>query len=326
VQIRDARTRAEATFEQRCLGEVELCARRLDEVTFAGAHNAMSAAAYPGWLFAEQTGSLGSQLRSGVRVLLIDAHYGRRSSVKVPGAGVPLVITDLAAEYTVPGAEVADAALRSRAEQLAAAAPIKGRAKRDVYLCHNYCELGSVRMLDEMVSVRRFLESNPSEIVTIVVQDAVSSADVVAVMEEAGLTDMVATLVPGAPLPTLGELVDSNRRLLVFAERGDDNSPAWYHDAYDWFQETVYKFDSIKGFTCAANRGSADNPLFLMNHWVSSSPPDPGLAAKANTRAVLNQRLEQCRRDRGLVPNVIAADFATKGDVVAVAADLTGNR
>lgn len=326
VNFNSAKAAAESAAARSCLGREDWCDLRLDEVTLPGSHNSMSSPGYAGWLFAEQIEPIGGQLRAGVRALLIDAHYGRKSSVRVPGSNVQLVITDIASEFTVPGAELPDESIRKKAEELAASAPSSGSGKRDVYLCHNYCELGSVRMLDEMVSVRRFLESNPSEIVTIVVQDAVASADVVAVMEAAGLTDMVATLVPGAPLPTLGELVDSNRRLLVFAERGDDNSPDWYHAAYDWFQETVYKFDSIKGFTCEANRGSADNPLFLMNHWVSSSPPDPGLAAKANNRAVLNQRLEQCRRDRGLVPNVIAADFATKGDVVAVAADLTGNR
>ncbi len=326
VNFNSAKAAAESASVRTCLGREDWCDLRLDEVTLPGSHNSMSSPGYAGWLFAEQIEPVGGQLRAGVRALLLDAHYGRKSSVRVPGSNVQLVITDIAGEFAVPGAELPSEEIRKKAEELAASAPSSGSAQREVYLCHNYCELGSVKMVDEMVSVRRFLESNPSEIVTIVVQDAVSSADIVAVVEAAGLTDMVATLQPGKPLPTLGELVDSNRRLLLFAERGDADAPAWYPKAYDWFQETVYKFDSIKGFTCEANRGDADNPLFLMNHWVGASPPDPDLAAKANKRVVLEQRVEQCRRDRGLVPNVIAVDFATKGDVMAVAADLTGNR
>ena len=326
VNFNSAKAAAESASVRKCLGREDWCDLRLDEVTLPGSHNSMSSPGYAGWLFAEQIEPIGGQLRAGVRALLLDAHYGRKSSVRVPGSNVQLVITDIAGEFAVPGAELPSEAIRKKAEELAASAPSTGSAKREVYLCHNYCELGSVKMVDEMVSVRRFLESNPSEIVTIVVQDAVSSADIVAVVEAAGLTDMVATLQPGKPLPTLGELVDSNRRLLLFAERGDADAPSWYPNAYDWFQETVYKFDSIKGFTCEANRGDADNPLFLMNHWVGASPPDPDLAGKANKRVVLDQRIAQCRRDRGLVPNVIAVDFATKGDVMAVAADLTGNR
>ena len=327
VNFNSAKAAAESAAARSCLGREDWCDLRLDEVTLPGSHNSMSSPGYAGWLFAEQIEPIGGQLRAGVRTLLLDAHYGRKSSVRVPGSNVQLVITDIAAEFAVPGAELPDASIRERAEELAATAPSTGAGSRDVYLCHNYCELGSVRMVDEMVSVRRFLESNPSEIVMIVVQDAVSSVDVVAVMDEAGLTDMVATLVPGEPLPTLGELVDSNRRLLVFAERGDDDAPDWYQPAYDhWFQETVYRFESINDFTCEPNRGDADNPLFLLNHWVTASPPDPSIAAKANVRAVFEQRITQCRRDRGLTPNVIAVDFATRGDVVAVANDLTASR
>lgn len=324
VNFNSAKAEAESASVRSCLGREDWCDLRLDEVTLPGSHNSMSSPAYAGWLFAEQIEPIGGQLRAGVRALLLDAHYGRKSSVRVPGSNVQLVITDIASEFAVPGAELPDISLRKRAEELAATAPSSGSAKRDLYLCHNYCELGAVSMLDEMISVRRFLESNPSEIVMIVVQDAVSSADIVTLVQNAGLTDMVATLEKGTPLPTLGELVDSNRRLLMFAERGDADAPAWYPHAYDWFQETVFKFDSIKGFTCEANRGEPDNPLFLVNHWVSASPPDPSLAAKANTRAVLDQRVEQCRRDRGLTPSVIAVDFASKGDVVAVSAALTG--
>ncbi|MEN9644150.1 MAG: hypothetical protein RL238_819 [Actinomycetota bacterium] len=327
VNFNSAKAAAESAAARECLGSEGRCDLRLDEVTLAGTHNSMASPAYAGWLFAEQIDPIGTQLRSGARALLLDAHYGRKSTVKVPGSNVPLVITDIAGEFAVPGAELPDEGIRQRAEELAASAPSSGSGRREVYLCHNYCELGAVKMVDEMVSVRRFLEINPSEIVVIVVQDAVSSADIAAVVEQAGLLDMVATLDPSKPLPTLGELVDSNRRLVMFAERGDDDAPGWYQRAYDhWFQETVYKFDAIKDFTCEPNRGDADNPLFLLNHWVSASPPDPSLAGKANARAVFAQRVTQCRRDRGLTPNVIAVDFSSRGDVVGVANDLTDSR
>lgn len=324
LTVSGARARAENSYTRECMGRADNCDLRLDQVTLAGAHNAMSSPAYPGWLFAEQIESIGGQLSNGVRALLIDAHYGRLSSVKVPGSQVNLVITDIAREFTVPGAELPSEEVRKRAEQLAANAPIGG--ERGVYLCHNYCELGAVKMVDEMNSVRRFLEANPGEVVMIVVQDAVSSADVAEVFRAAGLTDHVATLTPGQPLPRLGTLIDNDTRLVVFAERGDDDAPDWYQRAYDWFQETKYTFDEITAFDCSANRGDADNPLFLINHWVGRSPPDPQVAKQANAAAVLQARLQQCLDERGLTPNVIAADFATTGDVVTEAVDMTARR
>jgi hypothetical protein len=33
--------------------------------------------------------------------------------------------------------------------------------------------------------------------------------------------------------------------------------------------------------------GSPPNPLFLLNHWLHRSPPDPGAAGAANAKAVL---------------------------------------
>ena len=58
-----------------CNSYAALCDRRLDEVTFAGTHNAMSASANS-FYFARQSGGLAAQLTRGVRAFLLDLHYG----------------------------------------------------------------------------------------------------------------------------------------------------------------------------------------------------------------------------------------------------------
>ena len=122
----------------------------------------------------------------------------------------------------------------------------------------------------------------------------------------------------GQPLPTLRRLINDNKRLLVFAEQGGSDAPPWYMPAYDdWFQETDYAFPGLDKFNCQPNRGKADNPLFLVNHWVKASPPDPGVAQKANQQDVLDKRLTDCLEQRGMVPNVVAVDFAERGDLVS---------
>jgi hypothetical protein len=112
----------------------------------------------------------------------------------------------------------------------------------------------------------------------------------------------------------------------VFAEQGGAGSPDWYQKAYEyWFQETGFRFKSVDQFDCAPNRGPSDAPFFLINHWISSSPPDPSKASQANTRQVIEDRIRQCISDRGLVPNAIAADFAERGDLVATVRDLNAS-
>ena len=108
----------------------------------------------------------------------------------------------------------------------------------------------------------------------------------------------------------------------MFAEQGGAGAPDWYQKAYDWFQETPYDFKSPSDFTCGPNRGPADAPLFLVNHWVNASPPDPGKAGQANDAKVLRARLEQCATQRNRVPNVVAVDFAERAKIAATVRDV----
>jgi hypothetical protein len=88
---------------------------------------------------------------------------------------------------------------------------------------------------------------------------------------------------------------------------------------YDWFQETTFSFANAKAFDCQPNRGNPDAPLFLINHWVTQSPPDPGLGATVNKQAALENRVNRCLTERGIAPNILAVDFAETGDLVATA-------
>lgn len=302
--------------EQRCNGHASLCDLTIDQVTFPGSHNSMSSSQYPGFLFAEQTGTIRSQLNAGVHALLIDTHYGVPSTSRVPGADIPLVLTDRVGPTPETG-EGDDAASSERASRLAARTQRAADARRDIYLCHNHCELGAVSFSSVLGDVSEFLDTNPDEVVMLAIQDATSPADTAAAIKAAGLAKRAATLTPGEPLPTLRDLIERDRTLLVFAERDIEGAPPWYHAAYEWFQETPYQFASNDAFNCRANRGPASAPLFLLNHWVTSSPPNPATASAANSSAVLRTRIENCIAQRGIAPNVVAVDFAERGGLVS---------
>jgi hypothetical protein len=67
-------------------GFAALCDRPLNEVAFAGAHNSMSAATSPGWLFAENDYGIPAQLDYGVRAQLWKSHYGIATGIRVAGS------------------------------------------------------------------------------------------------------------------------------------------------------------------------------------------------------------------------------------------------
>ena len=60
---------------QGCNGFIELCAQPLNQVVWAGSHNAMSSSAY-NFLGAEHTITIPEQLNAGARFLMLDAYYG----------------------------------------------------------------------------------------------------------------------------------------------------------------------------------------------------------------------------------------------------------
>ncbi|MGE5358521.1 MAG: hypothetical protein ACM3NQ_05840 [Bacteroidales bacterium] len=295
-----------------CNGAAALCDRRLDQVTFAGAHNAMSAADVPGWMFPQQERGVAGQLADGIRAFLIDVHYGR------PAGGS--VLTDLDAETKwrekiaeAVGPEGMDAALRIRG-RLAGAEP----GPRGLYLCHGFCELGAQALEPWLSTLADFLVQNPDEVVLLVVEDYVTPQDLAAEFERAGLANLVYRGGGQAPWPTLQTLIDTRQRVVVMTESGRPGVP-WILPAFDVMQETPYKFRNPAEMTCAVNRGGTRGSLFQINNWIETAPaPKPSNAAIVNAHDALLARARLCAQERGLRPTIIAVDFYRTGDVVGV--------
>ena len=291
-----------------CNGHVELCDRPYDEVVYAATHNSMSSPdVVPVW--PEHDGDLEAQLDAGVRALLIDSHYWP----PVTTAATLTAALD-ETESAVPPS-LADAWYRSLA-------PIRD-GREGTFLCHIHCAFGAVEFVEALDSVRQFLERNPDDVVTLIVQDAISTEDTVAVFESAGLDDLVVHHDPQEPWPTLGELIDRGERLVVFAE-DERPPPDWYVNAFEAMQETPFLFLSSDELSCAPNRGGTAGRLFLMNHWIQRIAPDRVDSVEINQHDVLVERARQCERERGRLPNYLAVNFYNIGDVVAAADTLNG--
>ena len=328
LTVREGGVEVAAAAVDRCNGHRELCDRTLDEVALAGTHNAMSAATNPGWLFAQQDRGMDQQMKDGIRALLFDTHYG------IPAGGsVKTDITPSAEERAKLeaelGTEAVEAALRIRDR-------IEGEetGPRGIYLCHALCELGALPIATALGQIRDFLASNPSEVLVIVVEDAVTPEDFVAAFRSAGLERYAYEGRVSPPWPTLRSMIQDDRRLVVFAEKQGTGAP-WLRPAFDSIQETPYTFKKTSQLTdteqlpasCKPNRGEEGASLFQINHWIDTSPaPKPSNATTVNAREPLLRRARTCQKQRGLMPNVLAVDFYARGDVFAVVDELNGVR
>jgi hypothetical protein len=305
-----------------CNGSSSLCSRPLNEVIFPGTHNSFAASSQPGWYFANQTYPIARQLRDGIRALLIDVHYG----VYDPGTG--RVRTDLAAE----GSDRNKVAQQLPPSALRVADRVAGgiglgtlKGTPEPYLCHTLCELGADPLGQELQTIATFLHQHPDQVLIVIVEDYVPPATIQHAFTNAGLTRYVATLHSHAPLPTLGQLIESGHRLLVFAEE-QGGTPAWYMPAFSFIQDTPLGAIHPGQLSCARYRGNNHSSLLLLNHWIPPFPPSPTINTQIGRVNFLRARISRCERERDIGGAIVAVDFYERTSVVKVAKELNSER
>lgn len=191
----------------------------------------------------------------------------------------------------------------------------------ELYLCHSYCELGSVPLADALGIYADFMQTHPDEVLVFILQDSITAEQTAGAFEAAGLVDQTWAWDGGA-LPTLGEMIDAGQRLVVSAEVSGP-PPDWYMHAWDLFWDNPYDYTSADEFSCELNRGDAANPLFLLNHWLGPLPSEEA-AAEVNTAAVLGAHAERCAQEAGRLPTLVAVDHYELGDLFEVVHALNG--
>ncbi len=306
--------------DDRCNGQVALCDRRYDQVSFPGTHNSMAAADGEGWFLSEQPTGVMGQLDDGIRLFLVDAWPGQRTDRR----GVIANTAASRAEALRKAEEAFGPAGVQSALRLVNGLDLKPRGEVRTYLCHALCELGSTEWTPLMRQVRAWMDRHPREVLTFFVEDYVSPADTAKVFEQAGLGSYLHTQSPGEPWPTLGEMIDSGRRLVVLHERSSDPAVPWLLDGREWVQDTPFTFRSASQFSCDLLRGTPDAPLFLVNHWLSNYQSRIADARRVNSHDVLLDRLRTCESERDHIPNYVAINNYDEGDLFGVVDEING--
>ena len=187
-------------------------------------------------------------------------------------------------------------------------------------LCHGFCSLGEQPLVEALDEVGAWLSANPREVILLTFEMYAPPELVVTAFEDASLVGQAHALQPGQ-LPTLGELIEADERLLVFTSDGG-GSPGWYHAMWDWWWDNPYAAETVEDFSCALYRGDKDNPLMAINHFLTAPIGLERLAQEANTADVLETHIRACMASAGRHPTQIMVDFYSIGDVFEVAAAL----
>jgi hypothetical protein len=289
--------------EQRCNGATYLCDRRYDEVVALATHNAM-ANTEDRFLFPLQDPDIDTQLDAGARAMQLDS-WTWETPDQVAGR---LATADLPARAV-------DAVRRLVA--------VANPPRPGTWLCHNVCRLGALPIVGTFVALRDWLDRNPREVVTIIVQDETPAANTVAAVRASGLVPYLAVPPsdPHGSWPTLGEMIVSGHRLVLFTENAKNAAP-WLQNFYEYGEETPFSFASPDAMTgpssCVPHRGGTERTLFLLNHFVTPASGSRKASAQANSAEFLRQRIKDCEAVRHKLPTIIAVDFASLGQAQVV--------
>ncbi|KAJ7259776.1 PLC-like phosphodiesterase [Mycena rebaudengoi] len=215
-----------------------------------------------------------------------------------------------------------------------------------LHFCHTSCALfDGGPVLDYLKNVKTFLDANKDEVLTLIFTnpEGVSVKDVwKPIFDEAGISDL-AFVPPALPVkrsdwPTLGSMIDSGKRVVVFLDANAD--PAAVPFILPEFQmvwETPFS-RTDPTFPCAIDRIdgplAAEDHMYMINHSLNKNiiPIGDGVLVSDPIDAPTTNGVESILAEAngcnalggGRAPNFVLLDYINLGDPFAAVNQLNG--
>ncbi|CAI7678271.1 hypothetical protein N7533_002193 [Penicillium manginii] len=212
-------------------------------------------------------------------------------------------------------------------------------------LCHTSCFLEDAGTLESFLgTVKDWLDSNTNEVVTLLLTngDSVEITEFEDTFSSSGITDYA--FVPSSnpdtlgidKWPTIGELISSGKRLVVFLDYGADAKKVDYIlDEFAYYFETAYDVTDSSFSSCAIDRpsgASASGRMYIVNHFLDVDIfgvkiPDRVHAGETNAATgdgSIGAQASLCEGLYDRAPNAILLDFLDKGDAINAQNNLNG--
>ncbi|XP_050368666.1 PI-PLC X domain-containing protein At5g67130 [Argentina anserina] len=196
----------------------------------------------------------------------------------------------------------------------------------DIWLCHSFkgqCFNFTAFQpaINTLTEVEAFLSQNPTEIVTIIIEDYVhTTKGLTTLFTKAGLDKywFPVSKMPrkGEDWPTVTEMVQDNHRLIVFTS--DATKEAQEGVAYQWkyMVENESGDPGVRPGSCPKRKESKaltskSASLFFQNHF--STYPVETEACKEHSTS-LQAMVGTCYKAAGVMPNFLAVNFYMRSD------------
>lgn len=203
-----------------------------------------------------------------------------------------------------------------------------------------FIDRGKTKLIDFLSDIREFLDSNPNEVITVMLElYSINYDHIFDDFQKSGLLKYIHTQNVEMPWPTLGEMIQSGKRVVVFVDTGGNPKYPWMHpwsDFEGW--QTKWGYSSPDEFTKKEfninnvivrykSLGKANNKLINITHSITPGlAGDKKMAAIVNAKGILRPRMKKIAESINHIPNFISVDFYEypSKDVFDVVDELNG--
>lgn len=192
-------------------------------------------------------------------------------------------------------------------------------------LYHGVSQLGSSLFSDVLNEFKFFIDNNPNEVITLILEDYSSIIELSDALFTSGIIEDLYEYDEVYGWPTLQDMIDLDKRIVLFSDNEVQNPPLWFNFIWEHAVETHFSNESIDDFSCNFNRGEAQNSLFILNHFITNFELVLGnlqlyneQVEQVNSNPYFLNRVYDCASEKDKFPNFITVDFYDVGNCIDV--------
>ncbi|MEE2758632.1 MAG: hypothetical protein VYA86_01485 [Candidatus Thermoplasmatota archaeon] len=182
------------------------------------------------------------------------------------------------------------------------------------------CVHGSHDAVELLSQLHEKMNQSQNDVVTLLLEVYVPYGHVEYILEMSGLLEHAHVQNLNEEWPTIREMVDNRKNLVVFIEGAFDSEYPFLHSFTEHGWTTNYADRTPEGMNCDVLRGDSEQPVWHLNNWLAleSGLTDFQRAPIVNAYDFLLNRSLDCWETHGSRPTFIAVDWWTEGEAVNV--------
>lgn len=168
----------------------------------------------------------------------------------------------------------------------------------------------STPFIDQLNLIKDFLYNHPDRVLTLFLDFNVNIRELTTPVRKSGIDSLLYVYDTQTGWPTLKEMIDTDKRLIIFGMQEHRNSPKWLHYVWNHAVEPYYSILEAPVFIGEFLKGDPKNSLLIFNDY--NLPRKPNLPDDAYFNSVQNpyliEHIKKVWANTGKTPNFVMLD------------------